>query len=392
MTTAAAPSLDSIPIEMDGYFATITAPRELGPTIRSVFVDLVRSPSSVRGAEIVVTGSDDEATITLDGRQWDPGDVDVMIDRLTYVLLRASLDADAGRLHLHAGYVADTGSGVLIAGFPGSGKSTLVAKLVESGFDYLSEERVALDVEGRLSGLPKPISIVAGSFEQLSKFDPASTGEGAASARLWHVPATAIRRGSVTRQANPRVLAFVEYHERAPLEVVEVHRAEAVRLLLADSPDAQRFGPSALPVVAGLCASVRCIRIRFGNAIQAMQAIEQQLSLAPVDPASVSVMHFERSIRRSSGGELSDRAVVVSPTSGLVGVLLEDRCVVIRAIDSEVIELDQTSAMWLQLLDSSTPLSDIISEVADANEMTVSAVEAFAHPVVEQLRSAGLVQ
>jgi len=392
MTGVATSSSDSIPIELDGYVATISAPRDLGQTIRAAFADVVRTSGAKLGANVVVTGTHTDAAITVDGRRWAAGEVDAMIDRLTYVLLRASLDSDVQRLHLHAGLVAKAGGGVLIAGFPGSGKSTLVALLVEAGFDYLTEERVAIDSEGHLSGLPKPISVVAGSFQSLSQYDPATTGKGATSDRLWHIPATAIRSGSVVKHASPRVIAFAEYHERAPLDVTEVHPAEAVRLLLADSPDARRFGPAALTLVAELCASVRCVRIRYGNSADAQRAIEQQLENRMDRQTQISPLQINHSNSRTNGSEPADKHTVLSPEPGLTGVAIGDRSIVTRTTDSEVIEIDQTSAMWLQLIDGSTELSVIVREVADANDLSIAAVESVAYLVIERLISSGLIR
>jgi serine kinase of HPr protein (carbohydrate metabolism regulator) len=72
------------------------------------------------------------------------------------LLLRISMEHEAERLHLHVGHVAWQGRGVLVAGTDGSGKSTLVAKLPQAGFDYFTEEMVGVDRALALSPFPKP--------------------------------------------------------------------------------------------------------------------------------------------------------------------------------------------------------------------------------------------
>ncbi len=63
-------------------------------------------------------------------------------------------------LVLHAGGVAKAGTGVVIAGGSGTGKSTLVAALAHAGFEYLSDEILLLCPRTlRLFGFPKGITL-----------------------------------------------------------------------------------------------------------------------------------------------------------------------------------------------------------------------------------------
>ena len=67
---------------------------------------------------------------------------------------------------LHAGGVALNGSGVIISGPSGAGKTTLTAALVRSGFGYLTDEALAIDPStGLLHPYPKALSIKRGSWE-----------------------------------------------------------------------------------------------------------------------------------------------------------------------------------------------------------------------------------
>ena len=76
-------------------------------------------------------------------------------------------------MEIHAGVVSDGDSCVLLPGAPGSGKSTLTAALVASGYQYLSDE-VALLQEHTLNVRPLPLALTvkAGSLPLLSQLYP----------------------------------------------------------------------------------------------------------------------------------------------------------------------------------------------------------------------------
>ena len=48
-------------------------------------------------------------------------------------------------MHLHASCAAQGGSGVLLLGEPGSGKSDLLLRLIDRGFDLVADDRVVLE-------------------------------------------------------------------------------------------------------------------------------------------------------------------------------------------------------------------------------------------------------
>src|SRR5205814_290720 len=63
------------------------------------------------------------------------------------------------RVFVHAGVVAARGGAIVIPGRTFTGKSTLVAALVEAGAAYYSDEYAVLDERGRVHPFAKPISI-----------------------------------------------------------------------------------------------------------------------------------------------------------------------------------------------------------------------------------------
>lgn len=63
------------------------------------------------------------------------------------------------RLFVHAGVVGWRGAAILIPGRSHSGKSTLVAALVEAGAECYSDEYAVLDSRGRVHPLPLPLNL-----------------------------------------------------------------------------------------------------------------------------------------------------------------------------------------------------------------------------------------
>ena len=68
----------------------------------------------------------------------------------------------------HAGSIARNGRGVLIPGTSGAGKSSTVAALALSGFDYCSDEVAVFGRDGRLRPFPKIISLKAGGWRHVA--------------------------------------------------------------------------------------------------------------------------------------------------------------------------------------------------------------------------------
>lgn len=358
----------------------IRAPRHLLAPIRATFVDCLTGPAGAPVVEIEISGDPGSERISVGERVWNPGSVTDIIDQLVYVVLRSTLDAHPERVHLHAGYVSMEGAGALIAGNPGSGKSTLMTRLVADGFDFLTDERVGVDVHGRLWPCSLPISVTAGSFEALADLDPSLTGAGSGSERLWHLPASVIRAGSVVTESDPRVLAFVQFHPRAPLDVATVHPAEAVRLLLADSGDAARSGVVGLANTARLVAGLHCVRIGFGDAGVVPGALRELLSVDRPARLPVELVHPPTA-----------RRVAPALAAGWAGVSIDDRCVVQRLSDRAIVELDAMHASWLRLLDGVTAISTIVVDVAAANDLPTPSVQATAEQVLGDLRRLGVI-
>jgi len=94
---------------------------------------------------------------------WDvPGPITTAV---LMELNRSASETANGRLVLHAGAVEREGVVVVVAGDNDRGKTTLTARLVQWGFNYLSDEVVAVDAENLVAlPYPKPLSVDANTL------------------------------------------------------------------------------------------------------------------------------------------------------------------------------------------------------------------------------------
>ena len=79
-------------------------------------------------------------------------------------------------LFVHAGVVAWHGSVIVIPGKSFSGKSTLVAALVDAGATYYSDEYAVLDSTGRVSPYPRLVSLRDGPHGPAGRLDFSNRG------------------------------------------------------------------------------------------------------------------------------------------------------------------------------------------------------------------------
>lgn len=162
---------------------------------------------------------------------------------VTRRLNRLVLDHEPDRLHLHAGAVTRGDATVLVVGSSHAGKSTLVAKLVEKGWSYLSDEQIGVTPDGRLVAFPRPITLRVGSW---SLFDEAlfSRKPEHSLDRMEIAPS---QLGTVYR-GGPLAPTLIVCPDVSILEpmVQALPVAESVSRLLAESLDLERSGESGL--------------------------------------------------------------------------------------------------------------------------------------------------
>jgi hypothetical protein len=185
-------------------------------------------------------------------------------------------------MEIHAGVVSDGDACILLPGAPGSGKSTLTAALIASGFQYLSDE-VALLQEETLNVRPLPLALTvkAGSVPLLSRLHPGLRE------RRTHVR----QDERVVRYLNPPADALADPTRDQPVSRIVFPRVgPETRLRSITRPDAlQRLLRECLVLPEWLDAdkvrrlvvwmrSVECFELSVASLEEAVEAIRQTAS------------------------------------------------------------------------------------------------------------------
>lgn len=227
--------------------------------------------------------------LTLDGA--------VVVDRQSDALLCATLlwhvnrgvvDASTDHVLLHAAAAAEGGHAVLLPAPMESGKTTLVAGLVRSGLDYLTDETVALRPDGTIDAYPKALSVDEGSWQVLAELrpDPVRTPDRLTGAQ-WNVPPDELRPGCAVRTARPRLVVLPRYVAGSATELTPVTRAEALVEVLGQVFVPDRDRARDLRVLAEVLRSCECYRLVSGDLDGAVAAVRTALTRALRSPTRV---------------------------------------------------------------------------------------------------------
>jgi hypothetical protein len=83
--------------------------------------------------------------------------LEVAVEALRSSVFMHVLTSPHGRLFVHAGCVGHHGVAILLPGYAGSGKTTLVAELVRAGALYYTDDYAPLDADGLVHPYPLPL-------------------------------------------------------------------------------------------------------------------------------------------------------------------------------------------------------------------------------------------
>lgn len=168
MSDSAAGTSAPLVLDIIGVRVAVRVPPADRDALRAALAPIVVAPSAMRPEEVA-------------------GAIDVDVTTAEEVLGQALLAAIEHSPHLlvHAGAVASHGGAVLFPGVSGAGKSTMTAACLLRGFEYLSDEAVAVDLgSGHVRGLSRPLMLTAWSVDALRIGDGSSPGKHALPAEV----------------------------------------------------------------------------------------------------------------------------------------------------------------------------------------------------------------
>lgn len=186
---------------------------------------------------------------------------------LTRTLAAVNLAAvtDTPLLAFHAAVVSRAGHSLVVPARSGSGKSTLTAALLQRGWDYVSDEALALEWStGELVSYPRPLALSPWSLAAVHA-PPGHWADGETLLRASHLGAAVERSPGPVRQ----VVLLERSSDVGDTAVSEVDRNEALVELLARGFTHRHDGGRALVVLAALLRGAEVLRLRLGHPVDA---------------------------------------------------------------------------------------------------------------------------
>lgn len=182
---------------------------------------------------LTVTSTAHGYALSVDGSQTVSGDLGLVLEALEQHARNLIAFNASEHVFVHAGVVAHANEAIILPGASFSGKTTLVAALVQAGATYYSDEYAVIDSGGLVHPFPKPLAI------RLSDGEPTQTNHDVA--ELGGVAGT----GPVP----VAVVAFAQYRPGADWRPVSLSPAETVLDLFGNAyMGADRPGAS-LPIL-----------------------------------------------------------------------------------------------------------------------------------------------
>jgi hypothetical protein len=182
-------------------------------------------------------------------------------------------------LVVHAGVVvAPDGNAVVLPAASGGGKTTLTAGLVRAGFDFLSDEMMAIDPESlRVLPVPRSLFVKPGTFEALG-LQPPDVSEAAR--RLldgsWPVTPDDLRPGALGRPAPVRTIIAPTYSAGSETRIERVSRAAGLADLATQAFNLELFGgPAGIELLGSVVRPASCYRLAVGRLDEAVAAVSE---------------------------------------------------------------------------------------------------------------------
>jgi HprK-related kinase A len=174
-------------------------------------------------------------------------------------------------LILHAAVVERNGRAMILPAPPGSGKSTLCAGLIHSGWRLLSDELALIDLtSGYLTPIPRPVSLKNASIDLLKAFASASTFspevKETIKGRVAHMrpPSESVNRSSECARPGWLVLPrFVAGQGEARLE--RMPKAEALLRMAENAFNYATHGRRGFDALADLVGQSDCYRFSYSD-------------------------------------------------------------------------------------------------------------------------------
>ncbi|HWR77720.1 MAG TPA: HprK-related kinase A [Thiobacillus sp.] len=182
-------------------------------------------------------------------------------------------------LIIHAAVVEKNGLAAILPAPPGSGKSTLTAGLVLSGWRLLSDELTLIDRKtGLIQPLPRPVSLKNQSIEVIRQFAPdtyinrASHDTVKGTVAHMRPPRDSVRRQHET--ARPGWVIFPQWEAGAPTTLTPRSQAQTFMFLAQNAFNYSHLGADGFRVGAALIDQTACYDFHYSQLHEAIAAFD----------------------------------------------------------------------------------------------------------------------
>ncbi|HEY9150624.1 MAG TPA: HprK-related kinase A [Gammaproteobacteria bacterium] len=183
-------------------------------------------------------------------------------------------------LIIHAAVVEKNGQAAILPAPPGSGKSTLTAGLVLSGWRLLSDELALVDRKtGLIQPLPRPVSLKNKSIEVIRRFAPEvfinRPSHDTVKGTVAHMrpPDDSVRRQH--EPARPGWVIFPRWEAGAPVALTPRSRAQTFMFLAQNAFNYSHLGADGFRVGTALIDRTTCYDFHYSQLHEAVAAFDR---------------------------------------------------------------------------------------------------------------------
>jgi hypothetical protein len=189
-------------------------------------------------------------------------------------------------LIIHAAVVEKNGLAAILPAPPGSGKSTLTAGLVLSGWRLLSDELTLIDRKsGLIQPLPRPVSLKNQSIDVIRQFSPdAHINRASRDTVKGTVAHMRPPRDSVLRQhesARPGWVIFPKWEAGAPATLTPRSKAQTFMFLAQNAFNYSHLGADGFRVGTTLIDRTATYDFRYSQLPEAIAAFDRLAGMGP---------------------------------------------------------------------------------------------------------------
>ena len=190
-------------------------------------------------------------------------------------------------LIFHSAVVEKAGRAVILAGPPGSGKSTLCAALLARGWRLLSDEFALLNpARGCLLPIPRPVALKGASIRLVDELLPhLRTGRVFPHTDKGTLTHLRPPNDAVERQAEPALPAWVVFPthaESARTELLPLRKASGFLRLETNCFNYATLGRAAFDALGRLIEAAECYELPFDQLATAAGLVDGLAELQPV--------------------------------------------------------------------------------------------------------------